>query len=807
MSSLKRHFAAVALTTSMAFNALAADTPDVVHYESVLDPQDSTLIAELDNEDLFGLENNPASNEHILPLLVSIETRRDAVDLLNTLRNNPKFEELNSNIVKVNSLDGYLDFSGTSPYLALPLLIGREQEKYLNTETITVLEKHGLDIAVLDQVIQARMTGQEVHLYDFVGEKIERELDSSYLMAQAQHDGHYANIPQELLSGANAEIDLYTRARRLQDPEYSAPTLQDIVPLGAGLVGEANPIQAIKLAATYADPSYETALEGRERNFQHEVSMNLYNSYQINVEEHITASYKGYDSQNGIFFTQAEAFSTPQQRSDFSLIVVEPNNHVHSDITHRYAEQLALKISPDQEGEDDVYYMSTDTNFNETDSILAIASYGANNIILSKSYGYNPSQINIGGDFQRNADPTDILKYNFHEQNSTIQFIAAGNSYSSHVNPDETPDIFDAYKNITSVSAVESHAQRSVTVGAAHVNGDTLYMPSYTSTGADFLMETPDFYGAPIQGTSFSTPTAAEYYHQIAESFSDTLTHEEIMIAALYSTDLNVHNVTMEKANALGIKLNKEMVIETSGQQEYVRQFDKTLSADEIKSFPDTTFRTNDAGIPFHERAGAGYLSVDKWVDKLNTLTALKSTFEHEAAYISEDAQLSAPKYNDGDDAVFKYTYTIDVNQDMTLDKQTLFLAQAGLNNIRITTPAGMQADFAGSLSGYVSTRAFSGEDVQVGDKIRIETNSKLTEQASFTLRGFEDGNAIQALRGYIQNEQGLERNALYEGSKLSEQTRDAASGLEMQRAQVQISAAIDETKYPQIISVGPQPF
>ena len=115
-------------------------------------------------------------------------------------------------------------------------------------------------------------------------------------------------------------------------------------------------------------------------------------------------------------------------------------------------------------------------------------------------------------------------------------------------------------------------------------------------------METPDFYGSPIQGTSFSTPTAAEYYHQIAESFSDSLTHEEIMIAALYSTDLDIQNVSMEKADALGIKLNQEMIVETSGQSQSVKQSDKMLAEADIKRFPDTVFRTNDAGIPFHER-------------------------------------------------------------------------------------------------------------------------------------------------------------------------------------------------------------
>jgi hypothetical protein len=806
MSSLKKEFAAVALTTSMAFNALAADASDTIHYESVLDPQDAIYVDELSDDDLFGAENNPASNEHILPLLENIETRRDAVGLLNKLSINPKFEELNSNIVNVDSLDGYLDFSGTSPYLALPLLIGSQRDKYLNTETITVLEKHGLDIAVLDQVIEARMAGRDIHLHNLVADKIERELENPYLMAQAQRDGHFGNIPQEMLHGANAEIDLYTRARRLKDPEYNTPALQEVIPMGAELIGAADPARASSLAATYADPSYETPLEGRERSFQHKVSMNVYNSFKIDVEDHITASYKGYDSKNGIYFTQAEALNLPEQRADFNLIVIEPNNNIHSDTTHHYAEQLALKISPDKEGEDDVYYMSTDLAFDETSNILSIASYGAGNVILSKSYGYDPSRYSISGDFLEDVSPDDILQYSFHEQNSTIQFVAAGNSYSGYDKPSENSDTFEAYRDITSVSSPESHAQRSVTVGAAHVNGNAVYMSSYSSTGADFLMETPDFYGSPIQGTSFSTPTAAEYYHQVAESFSDVLTHEEIMIAALYSTDLGIQNVSMEKANALGINLNQDMIVESSGQQESIRQSDKTLSEDDIRRFPDTVFRTNDAGIPFHERAGAGYLNVDDWVNNLNTLKTLKSTFEHDAAYTSQDAPLSAPQTSDDGDT-FKYRYTIQADQDMTLDKQTLFLGQRGLNNIRITTPAGMQADFAGSLSGYVSTRAFSGEDIQAGDKITIESSARLGEDANFTLRGFEDGNAIQALREYKKDGQGLAPNALYEGDKLSEQTREAASGLEIQRAQDQITETINEAKYPQIISVGPQPF
>lgn len=803
MSNLKRQFAAVALTTSMTFNALATNAGNEA--PQTLTPE-NTVSTGLTDEELFGEQDNPASNAHILPLLQNMDTRHDAIVLLNQLKNNPKFEELSTNMENLNSLDGYLDFSGTSPYLALPLLIGNQRDKHLNTETIAVLEKHGLDIAVLDQVIGARLSGREMHLHDFIADKIERELDSSYLKAQAQRDGHYGNIPDKLLSKANAEIDLYTRARRLHDPEYATPALKDIVPLGTELIGAANPERATALAAVNADQSYEAPLEGRERSFQHKIAMNTYNSYKIDVEDHITANYKKYGSEDGIYFTQAEALNIPEQRADFSLIVIEPNNHVHSDMTHQYAEQLALKISPDQEGEDDVYYMSTDLAFHETNSILSLASYGADNIILSKSYGYDPSRIDIDGDFLKDVNPAHILQYNFHEENGTIQFIAAGNSYSGYVIPNDNTDIFAAYRDITASSQVEGHAQKSVIVGAAHVKGDTVYMPSYSSTGADFLMETPDFYGSPIQGTSFSTPTAAEYYHQIAESFSDSLTHEEIMIAALYSTDLDIQNVSMEKADALGIKLNQELTVETSGQSQSVKQSDKMLAEADIKRFPDTVFRTNDAGIPFHERAGAGYLNVDKWVKNLNNLKALKSTFEHEAAYISEDTKLPAPQEN-ADANTFKYRYTIQADQDMTLDKQTLFLDQRGLASIRITSPAGMQADFVGSLSGYVSTRAFSGEDIQAGDKITIESSVELGEQAGFTLRGFEDGNTVQALRQHIQGEQSLTPNALYEGDKLSDQTREAASGLEMQRAQEQMSRAIDESRYPQIISVGPQPF
>lgn len=803
MTNLKRQFAAVALTTSMAFNVLATNAGN--EEPQTLTPE-NTVSTGLTDEELFGEQDNPASNAHILPLFQNMDTRRDAVVLLNQLRSNPKFEELSTNMENLNSLDGYLDFSGTSPYLALPLLIGNQRDKHLNTETIAVLEKHGLDIAVLDQVIGARLSGRDMYLHNFIADKIERELDSSsYLKAQAQRDGHYGNIPEQMLNGATAEIELYTRARRLHDPAYAEPTLQDIVPVGDNLIGAANSARANKLAAEGADQSYEAPLEDRVRVFQHKIAMNTYNSYTINVEDFISKNYTGYGSDNSINFTQAEALEISEQRADFNLIVIEPNIQVHSDITHRYAEQLALKISPDNEGADDVYYMSTDLDFEETDSILSLVSYGANNTILSKSYGYSPAGISIGRDFIEDVTPSDILQYNFHEQNGTIQFIAAGNSYSGYVNPSENKDIFAAHRDITSVSFPESHAQRSITVGAAHVNGETIYMPSYTSTGADFLMETPDFYGSPIQGTSFSTPTAAEYYHQIAESYSDSLTHEEIMIAALYSTDLNIQNVSMEKASALGIKLNQEMVVETSGQSETVKQFDKKLSEDDIKRFPDTIFRTNDAGIPFHERAGAGYLNVDKWVENLNSLKTLKSTFEHEAAYISEGTKLTSPEYND-DSAAFKYSYTLTVGQDMTLDKQTLFLDQRGLTNIRITSPAGMQADFAGSLSGYVSTRAFSGEDIKAGDTLTIQSSNKLGDDAGFTLRGFEDGNTIQALRDYIQNEQGLTPNALYEGTKLSEQTREAVSELEIQRAQEQISNAIDR-KYPQIISVGPQPF
>jgi hypothetical protein len=88
MSNLKRQFAAVALTTSMAFNVLATNAGN----EAPQTPTpESTVSTGLTDEELFGEQDNPASNAHILPLLQNMDTRHDAIVLLNQLRGNPKF--------------------------------------------------------------------------------------------------------------------------------------------------------------------------------------------------------------------------------------------------------------------------------------------------------------------------------------------------------------------------------------------------------------------------------------------------------------------------------------------------------------------------------------------------------------------------------------------------------------------------------------------------------------------------------------------------------------------------------------------
>jgi hypothetical protein len=341
----------------------------------------------------------------------------------------------------------------------------------------------------------------------------------------------------------------------------------------------------------------------------------------------------------------------------------------------------------------------------------------------------------------------------------------------------------------TSSATAAGHAQRGVTIGAAHIDdGGQIYMSSYSSPGAAFLVETPDFYHAEIQGTSFSTPTAASYYKEIAESYGDELTHEEIIFAGLYSTNTDIYNMNHVKADELDQGNPANGGSQTTSYSAALNTNEKAeISADELTKFDKTVFRTNAAGIPYHERAGAGFLDVYQWKENLDAMKAMKSTFEHQPEFIKDKISplLLGESGKDGVDTEFPYHYEVRIEHDMTLDKQTLYLDQVGLNGLRITSPSGMESDFVGTASGYISTRAFSGEDVQEGDVLTIQSKQPLGELAEFTARGTADGSVIQAFREHqLADKGGLEVNQTYQGGQIVLEADKSPDGNLIRQAQ-----------------------
>ena len=780
MGSLKQKFAIASITASVSFNALASDTeypppehdpnsPIVSQEESIemVDFADLGLTDEELNFEMPTVEHSDLTNQ-----LKGITDADSAINISTLIETNHLYYDLKEAASKgPEALDEYLSETQTSPYVALPLFDYGEIQDIYTMEFIEVLEQHGMDMELADKFFHVSSHGLE-HIHDLIHASVQNTLSDPRIMIHASQNGdaEYSNLPKSLKEQIDSSLEAYNYMHAKITGNESQIVISDIAQLDQSYSSCLSPELIQSALYRAVDLSYESPLQGRERR-------------ELDIEERIEANYKGVDFDEGIHYEYAQGLQLPEQNANYTLIVAEPKDSEHSDVTHSYAENLAIQISPDGEGSEDVVFIATDQNYAETEASLSIAAYSSDNIVLSKSYGPAPYAHAYVYDhqFTVNANMNQIMQYNFHENNNTIQFIAAGNYYGEHsiAWSEEYGEIVHSQTMGTSTALPEGHAQRSVIIGAAHIENNTAYMSSYTSSGAEFLMETPDFYGSQAKGTSFSTPTAAGYYHQIAESYADVLTHEEIMMTALYSTETNIYNVTMENAKSLDLKAKSEAdngfdddeddydYMDDMSYENKLFRNEKKMSESEIQNFEKTIFRTNAAGIPYNERAGAGLLNVEQWQKNLDTLKAIKQTFEHESEYLTEKIQIKGTENAASEDSMFKYKYTITAESDMTLDKQTLYLDQVGLNNVRITTPSGMKSDSLGTLSGYVSTRSFAGEDIKAGDEITIETSLPLGDDTEFTLRGFEDGSPVQALREYKLSEgQTLQPSTVYEGDQ-----------------------------------------
>ncbi len=808
MSKFQKHFIAASLTATMAFNSLAvAQTVDPAentldskppipqkYYDLVLDElnqysddEREEIMSQPEFQDILdeiAYERFYYSSEQIQERLGAVTDRQSFYVFMEDLKNSPYYENIKDNIDSPDSLESVLDNTKASPLLAIPLLLESgygNSYPNLNLQTMNVLMSAGADINTIDKAFLIR-TRDRAHVFDFVDRNIQEKLDQSYIKydREIQTNGYEGNLPQSLLDSISDDLNL-TRDLRSRLGHEANVSLEDVAPLNYAYNGDATNEALQNQITALREDSYKQSLLVRNRQYTPEnaiTAQTLEESY----------GHTGYNIDAGINY-QFDDIELPTQHANFTLIVTEAQNDIHSDTTHRYAEALAVRISPDYEGDQDVVFAGAQNILEENDELIRMASIGAGHIILSKSYApYTENVYNINTYILETSVSSD-LEYNFHDNNGTLQFVAAGNDFDGvKLNVDTKQDTIGSFAYAAHNSMPAAHANNSVIVGAAHIQDGTTFMSTYSSMGADFLMETPDFYGAKINGTSFSTPIAAEYYHQIAESYGDTLTHDEIMFAALYSTQTDIYNV-----NLFDIEKGATEIPEASSKDEVLSLLsqinEKEYHKEVIETFPKTVFRTNDAGIPFHERAGAGFLNVDTWMQNLEDMAKIKSRFEHEAEEIIQKDKLSAledANYESTDN--FNYRYIVNVNEDMTLDKQTLYMGQSGLNSVRITSPSGMQVDFVGSATGYISTRGFSGEDVKAGQQIIIETTEELGEHAAFTLRGYEDGNIMQAFREHKMATNALQANSVYEGDKLSENPEAALAQLNITAIQDRLS-------------------
>lgn len=800
MSEFRKKFNALSFTATMAFNALAAGPAINDHVDAEF--QQGANTANTYSQPKSSAEqmlNQHYSSEEIASRLEGVTSRREFFYFLNDLKKSPNYENISANIDNPESLKSVLEYTGASPLLAIPLLMRSEfTNSYpnLNLQTMDVLLSAGADVSVLDEAVLKRTDGR-VHIYDLVDKNVQRVMNTPYIQnnAQIQTYGYQGNLPQAFLDDIADDLEL---GKKLRSALNAAPinSLEDIAPLNAAYNNNPSADELKDTISRLSASSYKQSLLTRAR----------YANEPFDVAAKLNKSYgeDGYDTNKPIEY-EFDGIKLGTQNKDYTLIVTERQSSIHSDTTHRYAESLAVRISPDSEADNDVLFAGNINSFSEGEYLTPLVDMGKEHIILSKSYAPNTDYVYSDTDFISESSISKLLNYNFHEQNGTLQFLAAGNDFNdSTFNAQTRSETIESTKYAGINSEAEAHAHNSVIVGAAHIQNGTTYMSSYSSMGADFLMETPDFYGAKINGTSFSTPIAAEYYHQIAETYGDTLTHDEIMYAALYSTDTNIYNINFHDIDADKIEMpdpySKEValkILSAVNEKDYEREV--------IETFNKTVFRTNDAGIPFHERAGAGYLKVNSWIQNLDEMKALKAHIEHVPEELSQKLEIAHSKdqsYEGTDN--FNHRYVITASEDMTLEKQTIYTDQVGLNSLRITSPSGMQVDFVGTSTGYVSTRGFSGEDIKAGQQIIIESTEELGEFAEYTLRGYEDGNVMQAFRDHKLATNGLQPNSVYEGDKLSTDPAASLKLLSIRDIQDNLSDKMNQEIRSPVLTAGP---
>lgn len=238
-----------------------------------------------------------------------------------------------------------------------------------------------------------------------------------------------------------------------------------------------------------------------------------------------------------------------------------------------------------------------------------------------------------------------------------------------------------------------------------------------------------------ITGTSFASPMMAALNQKMLELYGGTLTQEEIIAAAYMSTTMDLAETNAPRARELYGFMNEFKPV-------------------------DVVFETNGGGRPHSDRAGAGMIDPQKWQENLNLMAGIKMRMEHVPDPVQQRFYVGDMTPVEGRDILGDktFTYTLRINEDMTLDRLALVLPQettftqdpdaAPRHVISVTSPSGFKFDMPPTPHDSVGTSAFSLEDVKAGDEITITVRGEpLSLMANVVVNGQGDGNVIQTTR------------------------------------------------------------
>ncbi len=437
-------------------------------------------------------------------------------------------------------------------------------------------------------------------------------------------------------------------------------------------------------------------------------------------------------------FANTEQLNLPVEK-DVTLVVIEGDTP-HLIKTFKTASGLDFFRS----GDDSDVIAVTERNMGKMDEDVLKLYLSANarnsEIIFSKSYGTNPNN-----DIRKNNtpaqmeddydcapklyDPAYIQYIDFYERNKTIHFYGAGNNHDTH------PDL--------NISDPGSLSRGGVTVGAIHEQNGIKYIGGYSSVGVDICTgRLHNIDGEEVDGTSFSTPDMIDLYQDMAQAYGNDLTHEEIMTAAFYSTDLDIKDFEPHNTIKLNTQYN-EASNNVSGE----------LKEGAVDQLAWANFDINAAGIPHHPRIGAGVINPKEWIKNLEKMKTLKQLSHCDDEILTERVPLHdiEPEIIQENGKAL-YAYKIPIHLDMTLGKISMILPQEAFyrSKAAIVAPSGTKIDMPYLNQSIYSTFALSCEDANEGDYLTITTEKKFTDEAEIIVRGYERGSAIEAFRDYM---------------------------------------------------------